>query len=154
VIYKQGFSAEELTRLRAFVSSDRYRELSRTHTDYALAAELMSVAGEPASKVADARLKATWEARGPSVYRDYAIEALAAQERVLADPSSTDAERLTATLAAGELERRLRLFDRARKRFEDLAVRGELPPQADRMVRLQLQLIGQESTSPAMVPDR
>lgn len=154
VIYKKTFTAEELARLRPYVRSEAYRALVPGHTNYFLAAKLQQALSEPPAKVAITLLQATWEARDDDQYRAYASEALAAYEQVLAAPPKDEAARLTAMLVAGELERRLGLFDQARSRFLAIPNRESLAEPMDRVVALQLSLIEKGNSEPAEIPPK
>lgn len=86
VIYKEKFADSELKRLKSYVLSKDYQALKTSETNYYLAARLMRQLDVPIEALADALLKATWEAEQDSRYRRYATEALSAFEAVIASP--------------------------------------------------------------------
>ncbi len=154
VLYKTEFTESELNRLRVFVGSDKYQSLAKSNTNYFLAAKLREFMGEPPSLVASSLLQATWEARNEAEYRTYATAALAAYEQVLSRGARDDKLALNAVLLAGELERRLGLFDRARQRFEGIPNRDSLEEPMNRIVKLQLALIAQKNKKTMELPPR
>ncbi len=151
VMYKASFTSEEIERFKAFVATDTYQGWVAQHTPYYLVAKLKAEAGEKIGAVADALMQATWEVTEPAQYRTYAQAALAAYEQELAESATTDAalaeRRLTATVMAGELERRLGLFERAQRRFAAIAHPETLPQPMRRMVPQQLALIARRDAS-------
>ncbi len=122
VIYKDDFTNRELERLRPHVRSKTYQALQKNASDYYLAAHLMRFLGAPKSVIADALLKATWEVEQDPRYKRYAVDALAAFDELASDSSleATPADRASYHQIAGELERRLGLFDKANQRFKYL----------------------------------
>ena len=122
VIYKDDLTASEIDRLTPYVKSATYQTLQKKESDYYLAAHLMQYLGAPKSTIADALLKATWEAELDDRYERYAVEALAAYEALISDPSRelTPAQTASYQQISGELERRLGLFDKASRRFTAL----------------------------------
>jgi hypothetical protein len=152
IIYKQNFSKAELETLRPYVQSDGYRALLDSHTNYYVASRLQIEARESSARIATTLLRATWEARGQEQYLAYATEALRWYEQVLKERSPEDKEFVTATLVAGELERRLGLFEQAKKRFLGIPDRKALRSPLDKIVDLQLELIEQRNAHPARVP--
>lgn len=155
VIYKPAFSNEELQRFRAYVATDEYRALLRPHSNYYLAARLQIHNGEPPRQVAYTLLKASWEAEGTELYPRYAREALETFGKALAGPFDNEQGAVTAELLAGELERRLGMFDAARARFERL--RKEPPYQNGfnrDYVALQLELIAARDRGAHRAPEQ
>lgn len=122
VIYKNDFTASEIDQLMPYVNSVTYQTLQKHESDYYLAARLMQHLGAPKSAIADALLKATWEAEQDNRYERYANEALTVFEALLADlPHEFSPEQAASyQQIAGELERRLGLFDKAIRRFKAL----------------------------------
>jgi hypothetical protein len=152
VIYKNNFSNDEVSKLRQLVLSPQYQAVVNVHTNYFLAARLMAEMGEPPATVASTLLQATWEARSPAEYRSYATAALASYEQVLLTQPQGESQRLIATLVAGELERRLGLFEQSKIRFLGISSRDALPPPMNRIVKLQLALLEKMNSAPARVP--
>jgi hypothetical protein len=143
VIYKQKFTADELSRLRRYVASAEYRALAAEHTSYYLAAALQAHLGATSAQLRYVLLQATWQARVGPLYRDYAQKALEAFTQALAGPARDPEEWLLDQFLAGELERRLGRFDQAVARFRALEKHGDV----DRFgfgetLRLQLHLAG------------
>ncbi len=143
VIYKDDFTASEIDRLTPYVRSVTYQTVQKKESDYYIAAHLMQYLGAPKSTFADALLMATWEAEQDERYDRYAAEALAAFEAILADTSHELAPAQAASYQqiAGELERRLGLFDKASRRFRALidapGVRGS---ELEQVVRQEIAL--------------
>ena len=82
------------------------------------------------------------------------ISDLATYEQILsAIPQDLD-EKLTAMLVAGELERRLGLFEKSRTRFLGIPNRTALRSPMNEIVQLQLVLIEKMNSEPAEVPSK
>ena len=155
VIYKPVFSSEELQRFRAYVATDEYRALLRPHSNYYLAARLQIHNGEPPRQVAYTLLKASWEAEGTELYPRYAREALEMFGKALAGPFDNEQGAVTAELLAGELERRLGMFDAARARFERLRREPRFQDGFNRdYVALQLELIAARDRGVHRAPEQ
>lgn len=143
VIYKDDFTASEIDRLTPYVKSVTYQTLQTKESDYYMAAHLMQYVGASKSTIADALLKATWEAEQDERYERYAVEALAAFEALIRHPSHelTPAQVASYQQIAGELERRLGFFDKANRRFTALidapGVRGS---ELEQVVRQEIAL--------------
>lgn len=153
VVYKRNFTPEEISQLRPYVASPEYQALQRSETNYYLAAKLQSVVKAPAGAVAFTLLRATWEAKPGNQYAAYAAEALDAYKLALQQPYENPRQEITDRLVAGELERRLEKFEEAKSRFSTLAD-GQLAGNASLrpIVDLQLKLIAERNSRPAMVP--
>jgi hypothetical protein len=152
VMYKQQFPEDEIARFREYVVSDEYKALVAVHTNYYLTARLRAHLGEKPSQLAYILLQATWEAKSPAQYQQYAAEALEAYKASLAEGSLDSKQSLNSQFVAGELERRLGRFDDAKARF--LAVAGHEEAKSEvfqQIVELQLQLIEAKNTSPRMI---
>ena len=109
--------------------------------------------GEDEDLIAYAFLQATWEARSPDQYARYARVALRQYRYILAKPEHDDMKWPTQQIIAGELERRLGLFDKARTRFAKLKEldqfkQGVFPD----IVELQLRLIDEKNTGSHRIP--
>jgi hypothetical protein len=152
VMYKKIFSTDELDRLKSYVQSAVYQSLAKGNTNYFLAAKLKAAMGESALSVASTLLRATWEARSREEYQTYARATIDAYDRVLSEKHSDEDQKLTATLVAGELERRLGLFEKARTRFLGIPNRTALRSPMNEIVELQLVLIEQTNSEAAEVP--
>jgi len=152
VIYKSEFSAYELSRLRVIVRGETYQSMLGQDSPHFLAAHLMAAMHEPPSRIAVMLLRATWEARGREQYRTYALAALAAYEKLLHTHHGRPHQRLFSSLVAGELERRLGLFEQARHRFLAIPFQGRLGEPYDRIIQLQLELIERGRSGPESLP--
>lgn len=143
VVYKDGFTASELDKLVPYVESAVYQALREGESDYYLVARLMRHLDSPANAIAEALLKATWEAEGDDRYSRYAVEALAAFETLIADPGNDLAPAQAASFQqiAGELERRLGFFDKAGRRFAVLVDAPEvMGSELEQLVRQEIAL--------------
>ena len=149
VLYKWRFSSEEVRRLKHFMGNSRYAWLRQHATSRYFAAQLMRVLGESPRAIAVMLLHATWEARTSTQYSVHASEALGYFMRALEDPKLEYYPCEDIEMLAGELERRLGLFERAHARFSRL--RPDSPP-ATRRVTLELELIQRRDSSPQLVP--
>lgn len=153
VMYQSKFSETEVERLQQFVTSSTYQEIQAVHTNYYLAATLQRHLDEPQERIAFTLLQATWEARGEQ-YNRYASEALEIYKALLSKPYSDKKKWVTDQLVAGELERRIRRFDDALKRFSDLKENISDNQFAEEIVELQLKLISEGKSNPQLVPSK
>ena len=152
VMYRANFKPEEIDRLREYVASNEYVK-AREETPYYRTAKLRERMGESTAAIAYTLLRATWETRSAEQYARYAREALAAYRKALEQMTRDDKAWPTAELVAGELERRLGLFDEARARFEraknvEVLQSGVYP----RIIDFQLELIAERNTKSHQVP--
>ncbi len=151
VIYKESFSAREITKLRSYVATSDYQALQRTQTNYYLAAKLQGFLNVPHREVTSTLLRATWEAQPGGQYATYAAEALDAYKLVLQKPYTDQKQWVIDQLVAGELERRLGKFDEAKARFFALASNKKLSDTTSRaIVELQLKLVAERNTQPCI----
>jgi hypothetical protein len=153
VMYKAKFSDDELARLRPYVQSAEYRALIGVETTYYLAATLQRRVNEDNHRIASALLRATWQAENDAQYRRYAREALEANKRFLSQPAGDPRSLLSMEFVAGELERRLELFEDAKRRFSALAQREDTKAGVfPQILALQLALIEAKDAQPHKVP--
>ncbi|MEI2457114.1 hypothetical protein [Lysobacter firmicutimachus] len=159
VVEQREYSAEELTRLRAFVASEEYRGWIANETPYYRLARQMAFAGASPDAAANVWLQATWDADAER-YPRYAEQALQAW-RQRAQRQAGSEEGVHARLVVGELQRRLGRFDEARASF--LAVRADPALQRvedaetrdylGQIVAAQLQLVQARDTRNARLDD-
>lgn len=152
VVYRDDFKPEEFERLRTFVASPEYVAV-RSETPYYRVAKLQAFLGDARDAIAYSLLQATWEAKSPDKYARYARETLASYQDLLASAEKNDEDWLNQQLIAGELERRLGLFEEARERFSGL--KNLEPFETDVLadiVALQLQLIERKDSTSYRVP--
>ena len=155
VLYKNdGYSTEELAKLRPFVASEEYRALLRTHTRYYLAARLRREASGPPYDVAWSLAQAAWEvADDPVRYRAYAEEALATFNSLPEGSKLGRRENVLREMMSGELERRLGRFEAAEKRFRRIRDEAEFgTPQLQHVIEFQLRLIARKATLSRRMP--
>jgi hypothetical protein len=160
VIYKGGFSPQEIAKLTPLVKSAEYQNLQHTESNYYLAAYLRRKLGASRADVAFTLLEATWETYDDPRYPRYAAETLAAMEKLIADhaPSSSPDQDLQRQMIAGELERRLGRFEPAQRRFGMLVRQiGNMPKLSAQqqvladMVEQELDWIEKRNTQPQKV---
>ena len=155
VMYRSRFTADEISKLRAYLDSYEYWSMRRSEATYYLVAKLQGVLGEPDEAIAAALLHATWQAQGREQYERYAREALMVYRRLLETPQCDERKRITYELLSGELERRLGMFVQARERFEKVRAleasgTGILPD----VIALQLKLLSAKDPRPHQAPAR
>ena len=153
LIYKGNFSDAEIQPLKEFVSSAQWRRLKGRNTDYYLIAKLRAHLGETPAQLRFVLLQATWETTSKPKYKQYAEEALNAYNAALKLDYTDTQQWLTDQFVAGELERRLRQFDKARGRFASLSGHeGVQGGEFQRILALQLKLISTRDAEPREVP--
>lgn len=154
VLYKSSFSQAEITKLRAFVLSDRYQSLSKTHTTHYLEAVLRRHLGESSYAVAWALVQASWQtAADPVRYKQYAGEALALYDSISLEKLPEIRHRILKRMISGELARRLGRFESARERFLEMRDSAELSkPFYQRIVELQLKLVRARDSRSHRIP--
>jgi hypothetical protein len=153
VMYKSKFSDDELIKLREYVHSAEYKALSGVETSYYLAAKLQRQVGDDSRRIASTLLRATWQAATDDQYRRYAQETLEALKQVIGQAAGDSRAILSMEFAAGELERRLGLFEDAKRRFSALAERDEAKSGAfPEILKLQLALIEAKDAAPHKAP--
>jgi hypothetical protein len=124
-VYRENFSATELTTLRALVETAEYKAARAAHTDYYMMIWIerrLGVAVEP-WRLANILLRAAWQAEGGDAARlaAYRAEARDAFDAAASDPGAPAERKLTAQLLAAEMDRLLGRFDKALARLEALA---------------------------------
>jgi hypothetical protein len=152
LIYKENFSEAEIQTLKEFVSSNQWRRLIGRNTDYYLIAKLRAHLGETPAQLKFVLLQATWEPKSQPKYRQYAKTALEAYNEALKGEYVDRQQWLSDQLVAGELERRLRQFDKALIRFASLSTYKEAQAGVfQRIVALQLKLIHERNAEPKKI---
>ena len=154
VIYKSRFSESKLRKLRLFIAEEPYRSMVDTHSTHYLAAMLMKRVEEPPYDVAWSLVRATWETSNPAHFRQYAEEALAAYESLPPGAALPRRQRVLREMMSGELERRLGMFDAAKRRFSSIRDEAEFTtPVLQRVIQLQLKLIGDKDSGSYRMPN-
>lgn len=154
VIYKKDFTPKELETLAAYIATPEYRQMKDAETLYYRAAKMSAAVGEKDSEIAVRMLAATWEARNPAEYARYAREALSLYLELLTKRPEDKAS-MNWELLAGELERRLGLFDEARARFERLQADSRYQEAFfAAVVALQLELVAAKNAEAHKLPPR
>ncbi len=149
LIYKENFSEAEIQTLKEFVSSNQWRRLIGRNTDYYLIAKLRAHLGETPAQLKFVLLQATWEPKSQPKYRQYAKTALEAYNEALKEEYVDRQQWLSDQLVAGELERRLRQFDKALIRFASLENDPDMQSSRFReILELQLKLINAKNSGP------
>ena len=145
VMFKESFTPDELKTLEAFVASPAYQGL-RPETNYYLASRLLAVLDAPPQQIAQALVRASWEATDADKERRYREEALSEFDKLTRDESRLE-KWIYDQLLAGELERRLGQFDRAAARFNAILEAPNTPTKIQaRIARFQLSLIAKQDT--------
>lgn len=154
VIYRNDLPRGRLDRLRHFVQTDQYQQLSKIHTTRYLEAVLRKHLEDSPYAVAWALLQASWEAAdNPVRYKQYAGEALAAYDAIALESLPQIRQRILKRMISGELARRLGQFDSARDRFLEMRDAAELSkPFFQRIVELQLKLARAKDSGPHRIP--
>lgn len=153
VIFSRKISDADLNKLEPYVRSAEYVALKDTNTNYYLAAQLKRKLGASATEFANTMLQATWEAKDPSQYRQYATETLTAIDAALTQPDLEEQERLNLQFVAGELERRIGNFDAAKARFHRLITSGsDTDAWTRQLVDYELSLIDARDTGAHRMP--
>src|SRR5262249_1950486 len=119
-------------------------------TAYYRAARMMAELGAPRRQVADAMLRATWEAPGASYHR-YVTELLELLVPTVAEIADEE-ERLPLQRLQGELLRRIGRFDSAREHFARLAQVAEPETFDGLVIAFELELIAAGDSRPKMTP--
>ncbi len=153
VLYRTEFSADQLTRLKRYVTTRKYQTLQSTHADYYVAAQIQRYLGESPEIIANSLLHSTAQAKDRAQYLLYASEALEAYRRLL-DVVERDRKLwVTNQLIAGELERRTGRFDAARQRFQSLLRESGFDVGYwHNIAKLQLKLVEARDTDRHLVP--
>lgn len=153
VLFEPKFSAADLEQLAPLVASAEYQALAQKAVDRHLAAYLMEKIGRPARAVAYAYLEASWQAETPAEERQHLQAAHARFVASLEKPYGDEPQWIADQFLAGEIERRLELFDPARRRFEALLASGRLASAGLRQVaEFQIELIGQRVSTRREMP--
>ncbi|MFO0950259.1 MAG: DUF2225 domain-containing protein [Isosphaeraceae bacterium] len=119
----EGYSQAELKAFRAVVNSPEYKRLDAKTPSYLRLARLYEGAGRPPFDVAFAYLQASWQAEDRKDDRrtDELLESsLAWIEKHLASGPAVDDSTKSAEFLKGELLRRLRRPDEAKRQFDRL----------------------------------
>ena len=150
VIYEEKLTEAEKQILAEYVRSEDYQKLAKDWTSYYLLAKLFEHLknGDPA--IASAYLKASWQVEDDSYRCRHCLEkSLEYLDRYLIYPGTQNEEWPKLQVLAGELERRLGEFYRARDRFMMLSCmpefRGNL---LGSIIDFQLKLIEARDTKP------
>ena len=143
VLYKRDFSEAELARLRDYVTTKEYQDLSEKHSTRYLEAALRRHLGESPYSVAWSLVQASWEAGAdPARYKEYAAEALKTYDSIQLQSLNDIRHRILKRMMSGELARRLGDFESARDQFLEMRDSAELSkPFYQRIIELQLRLV-------------
>ena len=154
VLYKSSFTEAELAKLREFVLSDRYRQLSDAHPTHYLEALLRKHLGESPYAVAWSLVQASWQASAdPARYQQYAGEALATYDSIPISALTDIRHRILKRMLSGELARRLGQFESARERFLEMRDNGEFSTKfLQRIIEFQLKLVRAKDTGSHRIP--
>ncbi len=159
VLYKKKFSETELTKLRAYVATPEYTRLRKEHTDYYIASKLQILLGESDTTVAFTLTQASWEAKTPIQYIQYAEETLSKLDAAMkTSKPEQKAERTSMSFLIGELSRRLGKLDAAEKHFSALLVEltasGGIKDHQKAIIELQQSLIQKKDSQAYLLPQK
>jgi hypothetical protein len=115
------FTEAEKQHLIKYVNSKEYQELAVDNSTHFLLGKIFEYLEEEVLNIAHVYLKASWQVEStPEKYQKYANESLKKFKLFLSNSDKKDDTWQTSQLVAGELERRLKRFDDAKKRFSSL----------------------------------
>lgn len=134
VLYKKGFTKDEVARMRVLVRTADYRAAIKEGSTYLLLAKIREHEQAKPDEIAFHLLKASWEVEGDSVKWQRCAEAcLTWYEKVLSSRPRT-APVDAADLLWVELPRRLGRFDTAQRNLDSLFARLSQPDSLMRYV--------------------
>jgi hypothetical protein len=156
VVYKDAneFTEAEKQHLIKYVNSKEYQELAVDNSTHFLLGKIFEYLEEEVLNIAHVYLKASWQVEStPEKYQKYANESLKKFKLFLSNSDKKDDTWQTSQLVAGELERRLKRFDDAKKRFSSLK---KLPESKNgiiaRIISYQLELIDKKDSAAYAIP--
>lgn len=154
VVYRDDFSAEEISALSTYVLSSEYRALKDIHTPYYLLAKLLDIQQRPVLEVAFTYLRASWEVDTENTrYEEYAKAAADGFETYLVDADQRVPDYFTSHLLLAELKRRVGDFAGAKTTLEAIKHHDQASkPYPSRIIILQYKLIANESQEPYSMP--
>jgi len=122
VVYKDTFSDAELSRIRAIVASDEYRQLRSDNTDYFMVAYVKERLGTSQYDLAHTYLRASWEAERdmPELADPYRRLARQAFDNFRRAERNHTEEWWTAAVVAAEMDRLLARFETVEFRISTL----------------------------------
>ena len=158
ILYKTEFTEKELQTLKAYVLSDDYRRIDRANVPYYFLASLKRMMGGDSADIGYTLLMASWQAEDSrDETRMFTYLEAGLQEFILylAEAAKDDETTVTVQILAGEIERRLGLFERAKERFAGLgtSVAGSNVV-VNRIIRYELELIEATDVLPHMIPSK
>ncbi|CAB5105330.1 hypothetical protein D3OALGA1CA_1694 [Olavius algarvensis associated proteobacterium Delta 3] len=155
VLYKQAFDQNEINDLNKLIGSPEYRNQVEKNSSYYLLAKIYEFQGKPSHEIAHTYLKASWQVERdqPETYAKYASLSLEHFEKFLSEDNLRDPKTLSVEVLCAELERRLALFDSARKRLTRLKDQFELDKSMyEKLIDLEMELINAGDTAPHEMP--
>jgi hypothetical protein len=155
VIYEEKLAEAEKQVLSKYVRSEDYQTLSKDWPSYYLLAKLFEeIKGEDVS-IANTYLMASWQVEDDAERCRHCLDkSLEYLDRYLIYPGTYNDEWPTLQALAGELERRLGEFVRAKNRFLVLSCMPQFQGNIlEVIVRFQLKLIEAKDTNPHDLPE-
>ena len=159
VVFTVKLTPAQKTSLKKYLATARYKRLAGNHPSYYRLARIFKYLVKDDLDIAHLLLKASWQVerdihdKNKRKWTKYMEEALWYFNITLAKRGIMDRDTATAALLAGEIERRLGMFDAAKRRFKKL---GDLPRFQSgimgRIVRYQLKLIEKNDSQPHVLP--
>jgi uncharacterized protein (DUF2225 family) len=152
------YTREELETLRARVDSDEYRKLGPSAPSYQRLAMLYEGLKRPPDEIAQAYLKASWQAEGKdeALNRTLLVKSREWLDAYLASSAQQKKDETwrTAAFLRGELLRRLGAFDEAREQFDRLGGMKEFQEGPfPRLIAQEAALIQAKDQSPQEIAD-
>lgn len=150
VLYKDDYSKEEIEKYKKLVATEEYLEIAKNYSSHFMLAKIFEHGGEEALSIAHMFIRASWQLEGSTEKCSEALEAALKNFNVYLKESPKDEdERITAELVAGECERRLKLFKKAKLRFERLKGLSEFQKEPLLgLIKYQLELVEKKDSDP------
>ena len=154
VLYGDDIPKDELAKCQTIVSDAAYKEISK-RASYYLLGSLYEKLNKEDMTIGHVFLKASWQEEGNLMQLN---EDLQLSEKhfaaFLAKANEHDKSWQTAQIVVGEIKRRLKNFDAAKKHFDGLKQMTEFQGnQLEKMIDFQLKLIAKNDSAPHSLKD-
>jgi hypothetical protein len=149
------YKPEEIERLRPFVMSKEYQDLTDKTPPYFRLARIREFLAHKPEAIGLAYLQASWEVENhdPVAHDEYLKKSLQFFEKSLTTPGLVSAETVQTQLLCAELERRLGKFGKAESRIKLLlSTKGLLKGSLEKIAVFQLELISEKDKKPYEIP--
>lgn len=154
VIYRDDFSAAEISSLTAYVLSHEYQEMVDDHTPYYRLAKILDFQARPVLEVAFTYLRASWEVDTEAArYEPYASAAATGIEAYLVDADPETRDYFTSHVLLAELKRRVGDFAGAKATLDFIKHHDTASkPYPSRIMIKLYELIASENREPHQMP--